>query len=712
MFERLAGFSHRHRWTALLLWAVILVGTVGAATAIGDDYRDDHSLPGTEAQRARELLGEHAPDDSGDTLSIVLHDPAGLGDPGTEQRVDGMLARVAELPGVAGVRGPHDGDGAISGDGTIGFATVVLEGTSEELSVEATEDILAAARSIAEREDATGDGLRVELGGDAARQLAESEGGAAEGVGVLTALVILVFMFGTVIAAGLPVVVALFAVGSAIGLIILASHAFTIAGYTPYVMTLVGLGVGIDYALLIFARYRGELIRGADPESAARRSLDTAGRTVFFAGCTVIVALLGLVALGLGALRGVALAVALTVAVTMAASLTLLPALLGIFGRRFARQFPARAARREARGKAADGTGWRRLGAAVQRRPLVALLIPVIGLGALAVPVADLRLGFADAGNDPAGSTGRAAYDLLAEGFGPGGNGPLIIAVEGGDEGAEAAGAAAVGVLGGTPGVANAIGPFPTGSESVTTVLVHPESAPQDEETSALVHALRGDVLPDLAERTGAEYLVGGSTAAVEDFSTRVEERMPLFVLIVVGLSLVLLTAVFRSVLVPLKAALLNLLTIGAALGAVTLVFQHGWFGVEPGPIEAFVPVMIFAIVFGLSTDYEVFLVSRIREEWERTGDHASAVREGLAHTGSVITAAGAIMVAVFGAFMLSDDRMLQQFGLGLAVAVLVDAVLIRCLVVPATMQLLGHRAWWLPAPLTRLLPAVRWERH
>jgi putative drug exporter of the RND superfamily len=381
VFERLAGFSHRHRWAALLLWVVVLVGTVGVAGAIGDDYRDDHSLPGTEAQRAYELLHEHAPDEAGDTLSIVLHDPAGLGGAGTGQRVDGMLAEVAELPGVAGVRSPYDGGGAISEDGTVGFATVVLEGTSEELSSAETEDILQAAQSIADRTDAAGEGLRVELGGDAARQLAESEGGAAEGVGILTALVILVFMFGTVIAAGLPVVVALFAVGSTIGLIILASHVFTIASYTPYVMMLVGLGVGIDYALLIFARYRGELIKGTEPETATRRALDAAGRTVFFAGCTVIVALLGLVALGLGSLQGVALAVALTVAMTMAASLTLLPALLGVFGRRFARQFLARAARREKQGKAADGTRWRRIGAVVQRRPLVALLVTVIGLG-------------------------------------------------------------------------------------------------------------------------------------------------------------------------------------------------------------------------------------------------------------------------------------------------------------------------------------------
>ncbi|WP_165984891.1 MMPL family transporter [Streptomyces sp. YIM 98790] len=703
VFERLAAVSYRRRWTALLLWVVVLAATVGAASSIGDSYRDDHSLPGTESQRAFELLREHSPRDAGDTLQIVLHDPGGLTGESTRDAVESMLAEVGELPGVAQTRSPYQGDGgAVSADGTIAFATVVLEGRAEDLTRGQAEDILETGRTIA------GDGLAVELGGDAARQLSEAEGGAAEGAGILAALVILVFMFGTVIAAGLPVISAVFAVGSTVGLIVLASHLFTIASYTPYTMMLVGLGVGIDYALLIFARFRGELVAGTEPEPATRRALDAAGRTVFFAGCTVIVALLGLVALGLGSLQGVALAVALTVAVTMATSLTLLPALLGMFGNRFARQFRARAAR----GRREYGSGWRRIGAVVQRRPLAALLVALVSLTALAVPAAGMRLGFADAGNDPAGSTTREAYGLLAQGFGPGFNGPLVVAVEGGEPDPMAAAAAAVDTLATTPGVARAIGPVPSETGDVATVIVYPETAPQDEETSDLVRTLRSEVAPALAAGTGAEFLVGGSTAAVEDFSGQVAERMPLFVALVVGVSVVLLAVVFRSVLIPLKAAVLNLLSIGASLGAITLVFQHGMLGMEPGPVEAFVPVMIFAIVFGLSMDYEVFLVSRIHEEWERTRDHARAVREGLAHTGGVITAAGAIMVVVFGAFMLSGDRMLQQFGFGLAVAIFIDAVIIRCLVVPAVMQLMGRRAWWLPAPLARALPRFRLEHR
>ncbi|HSA52058.1 MAG TPA: MMPL family transporter, partial [Yinghuangia sp.] len=555
-------------------------------------------------------------------------------------------------------------------------------------------------------DDATTDTLEVVAGGDVVREAEESGGGAAEGAGMLAALVILVLLFGSLLAAALPLVTALFAVGSAIGLITMASHAATVADFTPPIMMLVGLGVGVDYALLIFHRFRHELLRGAEPTDATRTALDAAGRTVFFAGCTVIIALLGLVTLGLGSLQGVALAVALTVLVTMAASLTLLPAMLAVFGARIRRHVMKRVARAERKGKE-EGAGWRRMAAGVQRRPLPALLVAVAALLALSAPAVDLRLGFADAGNDPADSSSRQAYDLLAEGFGPGFSGPLVAVAEGD---------ASVGeelrrTLAETPGIASASAPLPSRDGSLSTVIAFPTSAPQDEATADLVGTLRDDRLTAFENRTGAEVHIGGPTAAAQDFSDKVAERLPLFVAIVVGLSALLLLLVFRSVLIPLKAAVLNLLSIGASMGVITVVFQHGWFGVQAGPIEAFIPVMVFAIVFGLSMDYEVFLLSRIHEEWERTKDSAYAVREGLATTGRVITAAAAIMIVVFGAFVLSPDRMLQQFGLGLAVAILLDALVIRCLIVPAAMQLLGERAWWLPKPLARILPRVTLER-
>ncbi|MCX5171270.1 MMPL family transporter [Streptomyces antibioticus] len=704
VFARVARFSHRRRRLALTLWIIVLVG-VWAAASGGDDYRENYSLPGTESQAAADLLNHSSKTTTGDSLQIVLHDEDGLRGADVRGRVDAMLAEVAKLPKVTQVRSLYEDESAVSQDGTIGYATAVLDVTAPNMPREDTERILDTVKEV------EGQGLTAELGGGAARKLATGEGGWGEMLGLVFALVILVFMFGTLIAAGLPIVTALFAVGSTLAVIVVASHFVTIADYTPYVMMLVGLGVGIDYALLIFARFRSELVRGATPEEANVKALDSAGRTAFFAGSTVILALLGLVALGLGSLQGMALSVALTVLVTLLASLTLLPALLGVFGDRFARQFRARAAKRAASSRPEEGAAWRRFASGVQRRPLAVLLVAVVALGALAFPALSLRLGFTDAGNDKAGSTSREAYDLLSKGFGPGFNGPLYVVVEGKD-GAEAPATAVAAALNDTDGVAAATGPIPTDDPNVATVMAFPTTSPQDEGTSELVGTLRDDVLPRVAEETGARYLVGGATAASEDYSDKVAARMPVFMAIVVGLSLLLLMVVFRSVLIPLKAALLNLLSIGAALGAISLVFQHGMFGVEPGPIEAYLPVVVFAIVFGLSMDYEIFLVSRIQEEWHRAKDPAVAVREGLGHTGSVIIAAGAIMVVVFGSFMLSPERMLQQMGFGMAVAIFVDALVIRCLIVPAVMQLLGRRAWWLPAPLAKVMPGVRLERH
>jgi RND superfamily putative drug exporter len=769
---RLAGWSQRHRWWALALWVLVLAALTVGSQAVGSDYHNDFSLPGTESQRAIDTLRDRAPVRAGDTVQIVVQDPGGVAAPATRERVEAMLGRVGALPHVADVQSPYGGPGAVSADGTIAYATVTLDGQAQDVPPDDVRAIIDTAQA------AEGGGLRVELGGDAVRGAEESEGGAAEGVGLLAALVILVLLFGSLLAASLPIVIAVFAVGSSIGLVVLASHLATIADFTPPLMILVGLGVGIDYALLIFSRYRAELIAGlgpggpqaeerrpgelgadraelipglgadgpraeerrrgaggaeltaglvrggpragdrgpdradpaelvrpsgsgADRAEAARVALDTAGRTVFFAGCTVIIALMGLVALGLGSLQGVAVAVAVTVLVTMVASLTLLPALLAIFGRRIERGVR----RRAARARRPEGARWRHWAAGVQRRPWTAALVSVAALLAITAPALGIRLGFADAGNDPPSTTSRQAYDLLAEGFGPGFNGPLVVVVEGNP----AAAATAAGALDGVPGVAATVAPPPSGD--VATIIVFPASKPQDAQTHDLVQRLRDEVLPPLSRETGATFLVGGSVAAAEDFAAAVAGRLPLFVTVVVGLSALLLMAVFRSLLIPVKAAVLNLLSVGASMGVITLVFQHGLFGAQPGPIEAYVPVMIFAIVFGLSMDYEVFLLSRMHEEWERRHDASAAVREGLATTGRVVTAAAAIMVVVFGAFLLSPDRMLQQFGLGLAVAVLLDAVVIRCLVLPAVMQLLGTRAWWLPRPIARILPRLAIER-
>ncbi|MFE7977743.1 MMPL family transporter [Streptomyces shenzhenensis] len=697
-FGALAGWAQRHRWAALVLWVAVLAAITLGSTAAGSAYKNDFSLPGTDSQAATDLFKKHGSEQAGDSVEIVFKDTQGV--EVHKAAVEPMLAEVKEMAGVADVRSPYADTSAVSEDGTIGYASVTLDGKTEDVPREDAAKIIDTAKSIET------DGLQVEVGGEAARNAENKEAPTAELAGIVAALVILVLLFGSVLAASLPLITALFAVGGAIGLIALASHVFTVADFTPPILMLVGLGVGVDYALLIFYRYRHELTDGGRPAEAARKALDSAGRTVFFAGCTVIIALLGLVALGLGSLQGVALAVAVTVLVTMAASLVLLPALLALFGARIQRHVLKQTARTTAKGRT-EGSRWRAMAQAVQRRPLPTLLVGVIALLALSAPALSMRLGFADSGNDPEATTSRQAYDLLAEGFGPGFNGPLIVLVKGDED----AGRTVRKELAGADGVAEAGPAMPSEDGALSTVFVYPTTAPQDEGTTDLVHHLRDDVAPGLEHDTGADILVGGATAASQDVSETLAQRLPLFVAVVVGVSSLLLLLVFRSVWIPVKAAVLNLLSISAALGVVTVVFQHGWFGAQPGPIEAFIPALIFAIVFGLSMDYEVFLVSRIHEEWTRTKDHSHAVREGLASTGKVITAAAAIMVVVFAAFVLSSDRMLQQFGLGLAVAILLDAVVIRCLIVPAVMQMLGKWAWWLPAPLARRLPKVSIER-
>ena len=693
LLHRIAGWAQRHAGPAVALWVLVLVAVTAASLLVGNAYENDNSLPGTESQRVIEVLDRHQPRGTADELQIVL--AGDLNAPATKARVDAMLGNVRGLPHVAEVVDPYAGQGTLAEDGRTAYSTVTLDGTGV--------DPAAVRAIIAEAQNAAQQGLQVELGGDVVRAAAESAGGAAEGAGILAALVILVFLFGSLLAATLPLLTAVFAVGSTLGLLVLASHLFTVPDYTAPVMMLVGLGVGIDYALLIFSRYRSELRHGAERQRAAEIALDTAGRSVLFAGCTVVIALLGLLALGLGALQGMALGVTLTVLMTMLAAVTLLPALLTLFGKRIERSVLKHAAK----ARRTPGDGWRKLAGLVQRRPWTPLLLGVTALVVLCLPALDLRLGFADAGTDDPAKTSRMAYDLLAEGFGPGVNGPLIIVSEGDRTAADAAHRA----LAGAPGIAAVTPPRLSPDGRIATLIVFPASAPQDEATDRLVDKLRTETLPAVAAQTGATYLVGGSTAAADDFAAAVSSRLPIFVLVVVGLSALLLLMVFRSVLIPLKAAVLNLLSIGAALGVITLVFQEGWFGAQPGPIEAFVPVMIFAIVFGLSMDYEVFLISRIHEEWRRSGDPVQAVREGLANTGSVITAAAAIMIVVFGAFLLSPDRMLQQFGLGLATAVLVDALLIRCVVVPSVLRLFGRSAWWLPRPLDRVLPTIALER-
>lgn len=686
--ERLSRFARRHHWIALLGWAVLLVAVTVPAQAIGDDYGNgsDISLPGTQSQRLADLLARYAPQQSGDSVTVVLHDERGWE---TNADVAALAEDLETIDRVETVTPPEPRRGTVSPDGTLALVEVSLSGEQGSAPGATYEQIIETAQAHGTEH------LQVELAGKGVRKVDRAGGGVAEGAGMLAALVVLVFMFGSLLAASLPMITALFAVGTTIGLTALVSHLLTLPDYTVPLLVLVGLGVGIDYALLVFSRYRNELIRGADRDRALNRAVDTAGRAVLFAGCCVIIALLGMFTLGIAAFEGMVAATAFTVLVTMVASLTLLPALLTLFGTRIQRRVEARAAK----ATRDPGERWRRWAWFVQRNPWPALVASVLVLGALALPALGMHLGFNDAGNDAEGTTSRASYDLIRDKLGPGANGPLIVVAEGSSTRAEDVHgrlAAHAGI------VADRVSPPMSLAEDVFLIRAEPATGPQDRATADLIGELRAHL--------GEDVLVGGQTAAYVDYSQAISDRFLIFMVVVVGISGLLLMCVFRSLPIAIKAALLTLLSIGSSLGAMKLVYQDGLLWGVPGPVEAFMPVFIFAIVFGLSMDYEVFLLSRMREEWLRTGDAQRAVREGLADTGGVITAAAAIMCVIFGNFALSPDRMLQQTGFAMAVAVLLDAVVIRCLVVPAVMRLLGERAWWLPRWLDRLLPTLRVE--
>ncbi len=716
---RLARLCVRRRRVVLAAWVLALVGAGAIASGAGTNYAADFTLPGTQTQKAADLLEREFPAQSGDVDQIVLRARTGsVTDPVIRARVERMLAQVARLPRVASVAGPYEraGRAAISRDGRIAFATLRFDGRANDLPKPAIQRVVDTARAAA------GPALAVELGGQAIEQTQRAAPAATEAIGLAAVVVVLLLTFGSLVAMGLPVLTALFGLGTGLAIVGALSNVIDMADFSPQLAAMIGLGVGIDYALFIVTRFR-EAYRanGGDVESATVAAMDTAGRAVAFAGVTVVISLLGMVLLGVAFLYGVAVAASLAVLFVLAASLTLTPALLGFVGRRVGR--PGRRARRRAATAPAEAphavgaaplpSGWARWAVFVARHRWACAFAGTLVLLVAWAPALGLRLGHSDAGNDPAGTTTRKAYDLLAEGFGPGFNGPLtvVVAPPGRDRrlvGDVARAAAA------TPGAAAVAPPRISPSGRVATLAVYPAASPQSPATDALVRRLRADVLPPLARASGATVVVGGQTAAFIDIADVLAGKLPLFIGAVVLLSALLLLVVFRSLLIPVQAAAMNLLSIGAALGLVVGVFQEGWLGgltgIEPGPIEAFLPVMLFAIVFGLSMDYEVFLVSRIREEWVRTADASGAVRDGLAKTGRVVTAAATIMVLVFSSFILGGERVIMMFGFGLAAAVFIDAFVIRVLILPAVLEILGERTWWLPGRLDRRLPHMTVE--
>jgi putative drug exporter of the RND superfamily len=709
----LARWCSDHRRAVVALWIVALIVILGGWRVAGSRYANNFSLGNTGSQHAADLLQKSFPAQSGDRDQIVLYTPGGVRASAVHERVAAILARVARLPHVAQVASPYaaTAQGQVSRDGKTAFAVVNFDEKANQLPTSAIKKVISTA------EAARTTGLQVELGGQAIQQTEVSAPGSLTGIGVLAAVLVLLLSFGSFLAMGLPVVTALFGLGTGVGLIGLGSHVIDQANFSLELAAMIGLGVGIDYALFILTRFR-EIYseNGGDVRDAVLLAMDTAGRAVLFAGATVVIALLGMFALGVSFLYGLAVAATLAVLLVLAASVTLLPALLTFFGRRVGQSGRlARLIRRRPRSEgptvASGGGFWLRWIVVIQRHPVIAATGATALMLTLAAPALWLRLGSSDAGNDPTSYTSRQAYDLLAQGFGPGFNGPLSLVVRLPHRGDTAALATLRTAVAHTPDVVAVSPPRLNPTGNVAVITAYPRSSPQSSETTNLVKHLRSTVLPPVERQTQTTAYVGGATAIFIDFSGVLSAKLWLFVAVVVGLSALLLAVVFRSLLIPLQAAVMNLLSIGAALGVIVAVFQFGWFpGVASGPIEAFLPVLMFAIVFGLSMDYEVFLVSRIHEEWTRQHDHAAAVRDGLVETGRVITAAAAVMVVVFASFILGGQRVIELFGLGLAGAVFLDALVIRCILLPAVLHLLGPRTWAFPHRLDRRLPRFALE--
>jgi RND superfamily putative drug exporter len=745
MLSSLARFSVRHkRIVVFAIWIPLAIAMVFASSAIGPDFRTEMAMPQSEARQAEQLLAQVNPNQGGVSSQLVFQVSTTIDDAEAKKAISDAIEAVDAVDQVD-INTPYSVPSQVNKDRTIAFAEIsVPRLNQEELNALGTKikAVTAPLRTA---------GVNVGYGGLIFEEMQLPE---TEALGILAAIVILVLAFGSIIAMGLPIGIALIGLIVASSIVGIVSNFMSMPDAVTSMVGMIGLGVGIDYALFIVTRFREALHDGLTVEESIIEAIDTSGRAVVFAGITVIVALLGLLAIGLSFVNGLAVGMAIGVAVMIVASVTLLPALLAMVGSRidttsraavvslvafvsagfvavFAKSIAIfligialavlgqlarlvvptlRTAIPHRAQNDHQNTVWWRWSRVVQHRPWISFVAASLFLIILAIPMFSIRLGFGDDGNDPKSSDVRKAYDMMSEGFGPGFNGPLYIVVTGDTVTNKDALAKFAGTLSTTPGMAFA-GVAPMKSDTVALVMAYPTTAPQDEATSNLVHTLRNTVIPS----TGVEARVGGFTAASVDFSDYLGKRLPYLIGIVLLVSFLLLMAVFRSLLVPLKAVLMNLLSVGAAYGVIVAVFQWGWgaslIGVgKAGPIEAWAPMFLFAIVFGLSMDYEVFLLSRMKEEFNRTGDNATAVADGVAATARVITAAALIMVCVFGAFVLANDRQLKLFGLGMAVAVFIDATIVRMVLVPATMELLGARNWWMPAWLDRLLPKINVE--
>ncbi|WEH13262.1 MMPL family transporter [Streptomyces sp. VNUA24] len=705
----LARWCHRHRLAVVLVWVGLLLVLGAGAGAAGSAFGTSPISQDTDSARATALLRKASDSAAGKSGRVVWQLNGGkVTEPAAERTMTAALKDIADAPGVAAVTSPYTpaGKRQISADGGTAYATVAFDEDVSDARIDHVKDLAAEAGT---------DSLHIALNGQAFTVNPEPNA-VADAMGIVLAFIVLLFVFRAVWVAALPIITAVVGVGTSAVTVILLSHVITLSDTTLTLGSLIGLGVGIDYALFVVNRHRGNLMSGMSVADSVAKSLNTSGRAVVFAGLTVVVALLGMLTLNVGIIDGMAIGAAVTVVLTVLAALTLLPAMLGLIGPRVLGRGERGTTAGRTRSRSAGRAGvWGRWAERVQARPRALGLVALAVLTALAFPALSLRLGASDDGNLPTTSTNRQAYDMIADGFGPGSNGPLVLAVQAPAPTAKAAAARLVTALGEVDGVASAGAAPMKDGQSVGVVSVVPTTSPQSAATSDLIHHLRDDVIPRAERGTSMKVYVGGVTASNDDFASVLMGKLPLFVLVIAALGFLLLAVAFRSLLVPAVGALLNILSIGVAFGAIVVVFQYGYgaglLGLgSAGPIESFVPILVVGIMFGLSMDYQVFLVSRMREEWAHTGDSARAVRVGQAETGKVIAVAAAIMVCVFGSFVFGGMRVISEFGVSLAVAVAADALLIRMIVVPALMHLCGKANWWLPRRLDRALPNVSVE--
>jgi RND superfamily putative drug exporter len=702
----LAEMAHKRRWLVVAVWLFAIVSVGGAAKSAGSAFSSSFDLPDTESSRVQEILAKEFPAQRGDSSQIVIETTGKLTSPDNQATIERLLAEVAKSPIVESIDSPFDPrSAALNAEENIGFAIVHFNDRAQELPKEEIKNVVEVAQSF---ESAS---LEVNLSGAVIKLANAVEPSSSEAIAILAAFLVLLYTFGSLVATLVPIVVAVFALAVGSALVSITSNAMPIADFAPILASLVGLGVGIDYALFIVTRFRRAIHEGKTVHESIRIAMTTSGRSVLFAGIIVCISMLGLFTVGLSFLNGVGVAASISVIVSMIASLTLLPAFLSIIGKNIDRlRIPFKKLHQEEEG----GKGWKKWADKIQAHPVRWAVSSTLILLFICVPVTQIRLGASDSGNDPVGSTTRQAYDTLAKGFGPGFNGPITMLADVSNQKSADSALRAVEIIKSQSDVAAVLPAIPTQDGKYQLITVYPKSSPQSEKTSDFISELREEVIPAIERETGVSIQVGGLVAIFKDFGDVLTSKLLPFILSVVILSMLLLMILFRSILIPIKAAGMNLLSICAAFGVVVAGFQWGWFepifGTSAGPIESFLPIMLFAILFGLSMDYEVFLVSRIHEEWIKSGNSKESVSKGLAATGSIITAAAAIMIVVFMAFVFLGERTIQLFGVGLAVAVLIDATIIRSTLVPSLMQLAGRWNWYLPNFIERKLPKVRLE--